>query len=319
MRLFKSRKSTDYCNISSVVAHENDPHVMIVSCSQHDNLNFMTDDTAVKTVNHQLNEQNENVSTSTPTVNELPALVATVGDSVKTETDATASKTVQLTELSDGNVPKLSAIVTKYIALHSEPARIVQTDSATVLMNKLSTNIDSASESNCSTVQSSPHISPQAYCYTINDKNNIDDNNNNNHNNSKTNDNIIVNDNNHNHNHSSEINNELSFNGMRYEDLREIEAKSNTTTLNAYTPNTTINFNNRFIDSANKNSIRTSNCLKRPRHMVNSSAANSIVREQCVKLVGQNGEYSLLCSYFSFHLICMLLYLSMIRYIYLYM
>lgn len=32
MRLFKSRKSGDYCNISSVVAHENDPHVTIVSC-----------------------------------------------------------------------------------------------------------------------------------------------------------------------------------------------------------------------------------------------------------------------------------------------
>lgn len=35
MRLFKSRKSGDYCNISSVVAHENDPHVTIVSCNSH--------------------------------------------------------------------------------------------------------------------------------------------------------------------------------------------------------------------------------------------------------------------------------------------
>lgn len=35
MRLFKSRKSGDYSNISSVVAHENDPHVTIVSCNSH--------------------------------------------------------------------------------------------------------------------------------------------------------------------------------------------------------------------------------------------------------------------------------------------
>lgn len=35
MRLFKSRKSGDYFNISSVVAHENDPHVTIVSCNSH--------------------------------------------------------------------------------------------------------------------------------------------------------------------------------------------------------------------------------------------------------------------------------------------
>lgn len=36
MRLFKSRKSIDYCN----VAHENDPHVTIVSCNQHHLANF---------------------------------------------------------------------------------------------------------------------------------------------------------------------------------------------------------------------------------------------------------------------------------------
>lgn len=36
MRLFKSRKSIDYCN----VAHENDPHVTIVSCNQHHVANF---------------------------------------------------------------------------------------------------------------------------------------------------------------------------------------------------------------------------------------------------------------------------------------
>lgn len=33
MRLFKSRKSTDYSNVSSVVANENDPHIKIVSCN----------------------------------------------------------------------------------------------------------------------------------------------------------------------------------------------------------------------------------------------------------------------------------------------
>lgn len=33
MRLFKSRKSADYSNVSSVVANENDPHIKIVSCS----------------------------------------------------------------------------------------------------------------------------------------------------------------------------------------------------------------------------------------------------------------------------------------------
>lgn len=36
MRLFKSRKSGEYNDVSSVVANENDPHVKIVSCSsQH--------------------------------------------------------------------------------------------------------------------------------------------------------------------------------------------------------------------------------------------------------------------------------------------
>lgn len=33
MRLFKSRKSGEYNDVSSVVANENDPHVKIVSCS----------------------------------------------------------------------------------------------------------------------------------------------------------------------------------------------------------------------------------------------------------------------------------------------
>lgn len=33
MRLFKSRKSGEYSDVSSVVANENDPHVKIVSCS----------------------------------------------------------------------------------------------------------------------------------------------------------------------------------------------------------------------------------------------------------------------------------------------
>lgn len=41
MRLFKSRKSANYCNVSSVVANENDPNIKIVSCStnqiQHSN------------------------------------------------------------------------------------------------------------------------------------------------------------------------------------------------------------------------------------------------------------------------------------------
>lgn len=46
MRLFKSRKSGEYSDVSSVVANENDPHVKIVSCNsqqefhntdQHDN------------------------------------------------------------------------------------------------------------------------------------------------------------------------------------------------------------------------------------------------------------------------------------------
>lgn len=33
MRLFKSRKSGEYSDVSSVVANENDPHVKIVSCN----------------------------------------------------------------------------------------------------------------------------------------------------------------------------------------------------------------------------------------------------------------------------------------------
>jgi len=45
MRLFKSRKSADYSNVSSVVANENDPHIKIVSCS---------------TNHHQTNAQNNN-------------------------------------------------------------------------------------------------------------------------------------------------------------------------------------------------------------------------------------------------------------------
>lgn len=39
MRLFKSRKSAEHSNVSSVVAIENDSNVTIVSCSPHQNNN----------------------------------------------------------------------------------------------------------------------------------------------------------------------------------------------------------------------------------------------------------------------------------------
>lgn len=52
MRLFKSRKSADYSNASSVVANENDPHIKIVSCSinqiQHSNSSCLYDNNNIE-------------------------------------------------------------------------------------------------------------------------------------------------------------------------------------------------------------------------------------------------------------------------------
>lgn len=62
MRLFKSRKSGDYSDVSSVVANENDPHVKIVSCNSqqdfHSNRDSIEDGTIDKTIDANDNPTN---------------------------------------------------------------------------------------------------------------------------------------------------------------------------------------------------------------------------------------------------------------------
>ncbi|XP_031633399.1 putative uncharacterized protein DDB_G0282133 [Contarinia nasturtii] len=63
MRLFKSRKSGEYSDVSSVVANENDPHVKIVSCNSQQE--FQNDDNIQNgNDDHQQLEANENPSTN---------------------------------------------------------------------------------------------------------------------------------------------------------------------------------------------------------------------------------------------------------------
>lgn len=49
MRLFKSRKSGEYSEVSSVVANENDPHVKIVSCNSQQE--FHDDESSAQNAN----------------------------------------------------------------------------------------------------------------------------------------------------------------------------------------------------------------------------------------------------------------------------
>lgn len=62
MRLFKSRKSADYSNVSSVVANENDPHIKIVSCSsnqiQHSNSSSLHNNNNIEFDGKTLAEEN---------------------------------------------------------------------------------------------------------------------------------------------------------------------------------------------------------------------------------------------------------------------
>lgn len=51
MRLFKSRKSGEYNDVSSVVANENDPHVKIVSCSSQQEFHTNENGSVNKTIN----------------------------------------------------------------------------------------------------------------------------------------------------------------------------------------------------------------------------------------------------------------------------
>lgn len=50
MRLFKSRKSGEYNDVSSVVANENDPHVKIVSCSSQQEFHSTENGSINKTI-----------------------------------------------------------------------------------------------------------------------------------------------------------------------------------------------------------------------------------------------------------------------------
>lgn len=340
MRLFKSRKSTDYCNISSVVAHENDPHVTIVSCSQHDHLQCAAnDETAEKTVN-QFNGQNLNMSTASPTVNnKLPILDATAtqtpssNNTSESHTAATPTTQPIPTEAATApiaiinssqpiieNVPKLSTIVTNYVALKLKSAEeIVQNQNNAVTMNQIPSHTDynQPQIDNCILQSSVSHNSSIKYCdKSINDKNNTNNSNqnlehndaNNNNRNSFIALNKATSQNNTDdkqeeikRNKNKEISGNETNNGVRPNEIKyddELTTRSYAkTNINSFDgnhkckTNTTLNCNQRLIDNGNKNPVRTSNCLKRPRHIVNSSTANSSVREQSVKLVGQNGKY----------------------------
>lgn len=63
MRLFKSRKSGEYSDVSSVVANENDPSVKIVSCNSqqefHNDANGIQNGSATVDNNNQLQQQSD--------------------------------------------------------------------------------------------------------------------------------------------------------------------------------------------------------------------------------------------------------------------
>lgn len=63
MRLFKSRKSGEYSDVSSVVANENDPSVKIVSCNSqqefHNNANFIQNGSATTAADNNNQQQQQ--------------------------------------------------------------------------------------------------------------------------------------------------------------------------------------------------------------------------------------------------------------------
>lgn len=100
MRLFKTRKSGDYCNISSVVAHENDPHVTIVSCNSH----FTTTN---KTSSSISPTPSSSPSQSTP----IPSLPSSSNDDPTDETLPASQKVVETNRHSELSLDLNSKVI----------------------------------------------------------------------------------------------------------------------------------------------------------------------------------------------------------------